>query len=60
MASLKFIIFPPKIPGPHLNLAPPPTPHIQFFAQVPLKLGGGGRLAATMMVLKNRVCLSFC
>ena len=58
MASLKFIIFPSKIPGPYLNLAPPPP--ILIFCSGPPKIRGGGRLGATMMVLKNRVCLSFC
>ena len=38
MASLGFI-GPPKILVPTLNLAPPSQ--IQFFAQAPLKLGGG-------------------
>ena len=52
MASSGFI-GPPKISDPPLNLAPPPSPQIIFFAQVPpnyfgpkflgppLKLGGG-------------------
>ena len=52
MASLGLIVL-PKILGPTLNLA---LPQIQFFAQVPPKIkGGGGLIAATMMVLKNRV-----
>ena len=56
MASLGFIAPTPKILVLLLNLAPP-APKIQFFAQAPPppKIRG----AATMMVLKNRVCLSF-
>ena len=49
IASLEFI------PPPILNLA---LPQIQSFAQVPPKIRKGGG-AATMMVLKDRVCLSF-
>ena len=57
MVSLGLIAL-PKILGPPLNLS---LPQIQFFAQVPPKIKGGGEglIAATMMVLKNRVRLSF-
>ena len=55
MASLGFIA-PPKILGPPLNLAPP---KFNLLLRSPLKLWGGGGGAATMMVLKDRVCLSF-
>ena len=52
MASLWFIA-PPKNFRSSLKFS---FPQIQSFAQVPPKIMGG---AATMMVLKDRMCLSF-